>query len=126
MDFTADVLQAMPAGLRENVSVVQHSTGWNAKNTSIANLVYVRNAANYITIENGNTPNNGTADLNNQSDSFVTKALNSQWGALWAQAFDYLNPDTKLDFSDTDELLHILYVSVTKISTLDDFAAEYF
>ena len=126
MDFTADVLRAMPAELRKNVFVIQHSTGWNVNNTSVANRAYVRNAANYKTIGDGNTPNNGTADFNNKSDSFVTKALNSQWGALWTRAFNYLNPDSKLDFSDTVELLHILSVPVSQVSTVNDFAREYF
>jgi len=63
----------------------------------------VRDVTNYIRIDDGNQPNNDTADLETRSGEgdFVDAALDSEWSDEWEAAFDYLNPGDKLDFSDT-------------------------
>lgn len=125
-DFTADVLRAMPSSQRSSVAVVQHSQGWNQDNTRADNLQYVIDQANYFLIDNGNLGNNATADLNRQSQFFVNSALASQWGELWQAAFSYLSPDSKLDFSDTVELLWLLDIPLSQVADPDDFANTFF
>ncbi|MDB3936453.1 hypothetical protein N9383_07055 [Granulosicoccus sp.] len=59
-----------------------------------------------------------------QSRSFVNAALQSTFASAWTAAFDYLDPiNTKLDFSDTVELLFIIGDDDTE--TVDDFADRY-
>ena len=71
--------------------------------------------------------NNATADLNIKSDSFVNRARSSsRYGSAWNAAFAYLNPNTKLDFSDTVELLHILGVPKSRVANVNEFGNEYF
>ena len=126
-DFTADVLRRIgtiyPSVDRMRIHVVQHSTGFNQGNTSNAGLDVVRDTSDYITIDDGNRGGNGTADLNNRSSSFVATALQSSLAGAWEAAFDYLSPDSKLDFSDTVELLFI--INDTRTRTVDDFADTY-
>lgn len=125
MDFTADVLRAMPADQRNSVTVVQHSHGWNEDNTRPDNVRYVDSQTNYVRIDNGNLGGNDTADLNRKSASFVQVALASQWGDLWQAAFAYLSPDSKLDFSDTVEFLWLLDIPLNVVANPDDFAEQY-
>lgn len=128
-DFTAKVLRRIsvvfPSVNRSRIHVVQHSSGenFNERQTSDTNIALVKQVANYIEIDNGNVPNNGTADLNTPSSSFVSIALQSRYAAEWKAAFDYLNPDTKLDFSDTVELLYI--VDDTETRGVNEFADRY-
>lgn len=126
-DFTARVLRRIgerfPSVDRKRVHVVQHSAGFNRGNTSEANLALVRNVADYIEIPNGNVGGNGSADLNMQSSSFVAKARASRFATEWNAAFDYLDPNRRLDFSDTVELLFMIEDNATK--TVDDFAERY-
>ena len=125
-DFTADVLRAMPAAYRKQVTVVQHSHGWNENNTRPSNVSYVETSANYIRIPNGNLSNNGSADLNMNSSAFISRALNSRWGNLWEPAFTYLDPNQRLDFSDTVELLWLSQISVAQVGNPDEFADYFF
>ena len=93
---------------------MQHSD-WNENNTDNDNLNFVRDVTNYIRIDDGNQSNNGTADLETRGnpDDFIDAAFSSLWAVQWQAAFDYLDPDAKLDFSDTVEVLYIclLYTS---------------
>ncbi len=126
-DFTADVLRAMPSSQRSSVTVVQHSMGFNQDNTSRENLQFVIDQANYFLIDNGNLSNNATADLHQPSQLFIDLALSSQWGDLWQAAFDYLDPvNSKLDFSDTVELLWLLDIPLSQIADPADFANMFF
>lgn len=128
-DFTANVLRrirsAYPSVSTNRVHVVQHSSGgnFNEANTSRAGIALVKQAADYITIPNGNNPNNGSADFNQRSNAFVSIARQSRFASEWNAAFDYLNPNSRLDFSDTVELLYI--INDTQTLTVDDFANRY-
>ena len=127
-DFTSDVIRSIrrsnPAiNTRNRIHVVQHSD-WNERMTDQGDLSYTRANADYIRIEDGNFAN-ATADLNTRSASFVAMARAGQHGSAWNAAFEYLNPNTKLDFSDTVELLHILGIGRNRIATVDQFAAEF-
>ena len=128
-DFTAGVLRRIgdvyPSIDRKRIRVVQHSAGgqFNERNTSTANINLVKQVADYIPIADGNFANNGTADFSQKSSFFVGIARQSRYSSEWEAAFDYLNPDVKLDFSDTVEILHIIGDSQTM--TVDDFANRY-
>ena len=127
-DFTSDVIRSIrrsnPAiNTRNRIHVVQHSD-WNERMTDQGDLSYTRANADYIRIEDGNFAN-ATADLNTRSASFVAMARAGQHGSAWNAAFEYLNPNTKLDFSDTVELLHILGIGRNRIATVDQFAAVF-
>lgn len=128
-DFTADVLRRIgelyPSVNRKNVKVVQHSSGggFNERYTTVAGMNIVKQTAEYITVPDGNNTNNGSADLNQKSSSFVEIARQSRYAIEWEVAFDYLNPVSKLDFSDTVELLYI--VNDNETQTVDDFAQRY-
>ena len=127
-DFTADVLRLLAnnnpsINTRQRVNVIQHSV-WNEAQSTQSDLNYSRDNTNYVKIADGNGDNQ-TADLNQKSASFVNIATNSQYGSAWQAAFNYLNPNNKLDFSDTVELLHILGVGKNVVATVDDFAAVY-
>lgn len=125
-DFTAEVLRELPVSQRSSVTVVQHSD-WNENNTDNDNLNFVRDVTNYIRIDDGNQSNNGTADLETRGnpDDFIDAAFSSLWAVQWQAAFDYLDPDAKLDFSDTVEVLYILDVPLSRVSDWVDFADEF-
>ena len=127
-DFTSDVVRRIKIsnpGINTNtrIHVVQHST-WNELMSDQGDLNYSRANTDYIKIDDGNGAN-ATADLNQKSPGFVALARASQHGAAWNSAFQYLNPNNKLDFSDTVELLHILGVGRNTVATVDDFGAVY-
>jgi len=124
-DFTADVLRLLASrypGLdRRRIHVVQHST-WNERNTESRDLRFVRSVTDYIRLEDGNHTN-ATANLNQRSSSFVSRARSSRYNNAWNAAFVYLNPNVRLDFSDTVELLYIIGDGATR--NPDDFAGRY-
>jgi len=136
-DFTADVVRRIEANYSginlKNIHVIQHSAGATAYNeafTNPNNLSYLRNKTSYQTIPTGNAGNNGSADLNEQSQFFVVTARASRFSVEWNAGFNYLKPDCairtencKLDFSDTVELLYIVDDRQTK--TVNDFANNY-
>ena len=128
-DFTAMVLErlgdAFPELDRGQVHVVQHSIGFNQGQTDDDNLDLIMDVADYITIDDGNSGGNDTADLAMQSNSFVTIALQSRFASAWTAAFDYFDPNGRrgVDFSDTVELLFI--IEDTDTDDVDDFADRY-
>jgi len=127
-DFTSDVvrqIQTRNPGIntRTRIHVIQHSV-FNEVNSNQADLNYSRANTDYIKIADGNNVN-ATADLNQSSAAFVQAARASAFGDAWDAAFNYLNPNIKLDFSDTVELLHILEIGRDRIATVDDFGAEF-
>ncbi len=136
-DFTADVVRRIEANYSginlKNIHVIQHSAGATAYNeafTNPNNLSYLKNKTSYQAIPTGNAGNNGSADLNEQSQYFVVTARASRFSVEWNAGFNYLKPDCairtencKLDFSDTVELLYIVNDQQTK--TVNDFANTY-
>lgn len=132
-DFTAAVLRVIQRdypeyNTRRRVHVIQHSK-WNEDHALRGDLNFVRANAEYIRIEDGNDPNS-TADLRQDGGSattqnFVSTARGSRYGNVWNYAFNYLNPNEKLDFSDTVEVLYILNIGLGDISDVTDFG-EYF
>jgi hypothetical protein len=127
-DFTADLLRqlhrARPAvDTTQRVHLVQHSD-WNEVHADQSDLDFVRANSHYILIDDGNF-SNATADLNQKSASFVSAVLSSQYANAWQAAFNYLDPNDKLDFSDTVELLHIVGIGTDQVKTPDEFAARF-
>ncbi len=128
-DFTAKVLRRIgseyPSVNRKRIRVVQHSSGrgFNERFTSAPSIALVKQVADYITIPDGNNTNNGSADFNQKSSSFVAIARQSRFAREWNAAFDYLNPNSKLDFSDTVEIMYI--INDTRTLTVNDFANRY-
>ena len=124
-DFTARVLRTLardyPGLDPKRVRVVQHSN-WNEDNTDAASLRHVQQVTGYTRLADGNLAN-ATADLNQLSGTFVAAARSSRFSRAWNAAFDYLNPNQRLDFSDTVELLHIVGDSTTR--NPEDFAERY-
>lgn len=106
---------------RTRIHVVQHSR-FNESNSNQSDLRFSQANTDYILIDDGNNDNR-TADLNMRSDRFVQLARNSQFGSAWNAAFSYLDPNFKLDFSDTVLLLHILGIGRDQIATVEDFGA---
>ncbi len=129
-DFTAAVVRMLQSqypeyNTRNRVHVVQHSV-WNEDHALREDLNFVRANTDYIRIEDGNDPN-ATADLRQESGSaFVNSALASSYRSVWQSAFNYLDPNDKLDFSDTVELLYILNIGTSEIANPDDFARYFF
>ncbi len=127
-DLTASIVrqiqQALPGvDTNSRIHVVQHSD-WNEVHADQSDLGYVRSNTDYMRIEDGNFAN-ATADLNQQSQTFVDAVLASQYATAWRAAFTYLSPGSKLDFSDAVELLHIVGVGPDQVRTPDDFAARF-
>ena len=128
-DFTARVLRRIqnqfPSVDLKNVHVVQHSTGnsFNEARTARDNIALVKRVADYVAIPNGNGGGNGSAGLRNNSSFFVETARRSEFSGEWDAAFNYLDPNERLDFSDTVELLYM--VEDTDTQTVDDFARRY-
>ncbi len=127
-DITADVVRELSQRMsdldtKQRIHLVQHSN-WNEDHTTDADLAYVRENTDYIKLADGNH-NNDTANLNQKDGQFVTAARASQWGTAWDAAFGYLNPDNRLDFSDTVELLHIVGIDKDEVATPADFADRF-
>lgn len=127
-DFTEEVLQQLigrgitTTTLRDKVHVYQHSIFSNEGNTDDQNLIFVKENTDYITLENGNQPNQ-TADLNTGEavdDAFRAWAENSVNAAGWEFSMQYF--EEKLDFSDTVELLYILNIGTDQLADTADFA----
>lgn len=126
-DFTAEVLaevQRHRPGLDTTaaVHVVQHNRQ-NESGTRTENLRFVKASTSYVRIDDGNSAN-GTADLHRPSSRFEAAARAGRHAEAWAVAFDYL-PATRLDFSDTVEVLHILGVTTDVVADPDDFADRF-
>lgn len=128
-DFTAKVLRNIanqfPSLNLKKVHVIQHSSGnaFNEAQTSRSNIELIKRVADYRAIPNGNGGGNGSAGLRNNSSFFVATARQSRFSSEWNAAFSYLNPNERLDFSDTVELLYM--INDTSTQTVDDFARTY-
>lgn len=140
-DFTADVIRVMKPANRKNVTVFQHSLGYNEGNTEARNITYLKNNANYVNIPNGNIGGNGSADLASQfgntpiqsNRDFAHMVRNSKYANLWDQVFELLDLECggefiqryacRLDFSDAVEQLFI--VGDSTIDDFNDFADKY-
>ena len=127
-DLTAAVVRSInnsnpSINARNRIHVVQHSR-FNESNANQSDLRFTQSNTDYILIADGND-DNATADLNMRSDRFVQLARNSQFSSAWNAAFSYLDPNFKLDFSDTVLLLHILGIGRDQIATVDDFGAVF-
>jgi hypothetical protein len=108
-DLTADAVRALKQKLPEvdlskRIHVVQHSS-WNEGSTTKQDLAYVKKATDYIRIRDANR----FLNVRGGHDAFEKAALaHPVFGASWKAAFAYYDPDHRLDFSDTGELMHIL------------------
>jgi len=126
-DFTARVLESLdsqfPSLDLKKVHVIQHSAGNAFNEDNTVRIGIVKRLSDYRAIPNGNRGGNGSANLNQTSSFFVGVARQSEFASEWNAAFNYLNPNDRLDFSDTVELLYLINDDTTK--TVDDFARRY-
>jgi hypothetical protein len=123
-DLTADVIRKIKEenpdiDTRQKIHVVQHSD-WNEDQTTDEDLAYVKEESDYIRISDAN------AYLNDRDGNTAFARLASAhevYGSMWTAAFEYLDPEERVDFSDTGELHAIL--DMEKID-VDAFAERYF
>jgi len=122
-DITADVVKRIRRRLPDldtnnRIHVVQHSN-WNEKQTTDAALAYTKKHTDYIRIKDANR----FLNVKGGNDAFETAARQHPvFGPVWEAAFTYYNPEHRLDFSDTGELMHIL--DLGKIG-IDDFRKRF-
>jgi len=108
-DITAAVVRRIRAAMpgvetATRIHVVQHSV-WNERHTTQEALDYTRTQTHYIKIRDANAYLN----IKGGDAAFEKAALaHPVFGPAWKAAFAYYDPKTRLDFSDTGELLHIL------------------
>jgi len=108
-DITAAVVERIKKTLpsvdsTKRIHVVQHGR-WNEQQTTETALAYTKKHTHYVKIPNANSFLNKPGG----DDTFVRSARShATFGAAWEAAFDYYDPKTRLDFSDTGELMHIL------------------
>ena len=108
-DVTASVVRRMKNQLpnldtTKRIHVVQHSK-WNEDQTTDAALAYTRKHTHYIKIRDANAYLN----IEGGDETFVKVASEHPvFGTIWKAAFEYYNPRSRLDFSDTGELMYIL------------------
>ncbi|MEM6274406.1 MAG: hypothetical protein AAF735_04115 [Myxococcota bacterium] len=123
-DFSAELVRRMRnriPGLdtRDRITIVQHSAR-NEELSTQSDLEYCRNNTNYIKIPDANA----TLQVWGGDPVFESGALgHPTYGRVWRRAFDYLDPNLKIDFSDSAELFHFLEKDFTSIR---DFADAYF
>jgi len=126
-DFTASVLQSLdsryPSLNLKKIHVIQHAAGSGFNEVWSARIGVVKRLADYRAIPNGNIGGNGSANFNQKSNFFVGVARQSKYSSEWNAAFSYLDPNRRLDFSDTVELLYLINDTSTK--NVDDFARKY-
>ncbi len=108
-DLTADVVRKLKVvmpdlDVAKRIHVVQHSN-WNEQQTTDDDLAFTRKNTHYIRIRDANRYLN-----KRRGDAkFVRSATaHAVFGTSWRAAFNYYDPDERLDFSDTGELLHML------------------
>lgn len=108
-DLTADVVRHLKIDLpsidsRTRIKVIQHSN-WNENKTTDADLAYVKQETDYTKIPDANSYLNQPGG----DPAFEQAALaHPVFGPGWQSAFTYYDPDIRLDFSDTGELMYIL------------------
>ena len=96
--------QLEAAETKKQIHLVQHSR-WNEEKTTKQALKFVKQNTDYIKISDANRYLN----LKSGDAGFAHAARNhSVFGGVWQAAFDYYDPNVRLDFSDAGELLHIL------------------
>lgn len=124
-DFTADVVARIQAeypefNTRTRIHVVQHS-GWNENKTTASDLSYVKGNTHYIRISDANS----YLVRSGGDDGFEAAALaHPQFGPSWEAAFDYYSPNARLDFSDTGELMYIVFGPGGEFG-IDEFLQRY-
>jgi hypothetical protein len=141
-DFSAAVVRAVQEGHRDldtkrHIHIVQHAD-WNEEVTAPENLTFVKEAAMYHRIPDGNAPGNGTPGF--RSDDVIdwrAYVENPRLVNLWELAIDiantyngadgrYLNTSIQkggLDFSDVSETTWIF--GFTELIDARDFFAEF-
>ncbi len=108
-DLTADAVRAIKKrwpdlDTTRRIHTVQHSN-WNERQTTDADLAYVKEQTDYLRIKDANRYLNKKGG----DDAFEAAAIaHPTFGPSWKAAFAYYDPDHRLDFSDTGELMHIL------------------
>jgi len=107
----------------KKIHVIQHAAGSGFNEVWSARIGVVKRLADYRAIPNGNIGGNGSANFNQKSNFFVGVARQSKYSSEWNAAFSYLDPNRRLDFSDTVELLYLINDTSTK--NVDDFARKY-
>jgi hypothetical protein len=86
------------------IHVVQHSD-WNENQTTASDLAYTHEHTHYVRIRDANAYLN----VKGGDESFVRAATeHPTFGRVWQAAFEYYDPEVRLDFSDTGELMYIL------------------
>ena len=108
-DVTADVVRKLKVAMPDldttrRIHVVQHAN-WNEQATTDEDLAYTKRNTHYIRIRDANRYLNKLRG----DAKFVSSATSHPlFGTSWKAAFAYYDPNRRLDFSDTGELLHIL------------------
>lgn len=108
-DISADAVRAIKKAkpginTRQRIHLVQHSN-WNENKTTDEDLAYVKKETNYIRIKDANRYLNRKGG----DKAFQKMALaHPVSGQAWKAAFNYYNPEHRLDFSDSGELMRIL------------------
>jgi hypothetical protein len=141
-NFTAGLLKAIQSDLpklniSKRIHVVQHSD-WNEEVTSINDLKFVKENANYYKIPDGNAVGNGTPGFRDPNYTFwKDKITNPKLIEIWQLAMDLSNKyngkegryNNKaisaggLDFSDFSEVCWILLVK--NIEDTEQFFNKY-
>lgn len=127
-DITAAVVRKIASDLRsarekswqpkKRIHVIQHSK-WNEDQTTDADLEYVKQATHYVKIKDANQYLN----VKGGEKEFESLAkTHSKFGDSWKAAFEYYAPSSRLDFSDTGELMFILGLGEIGIK---EFAKKY-
>ncbi len=127
-NVTADVVRQLVKTMPDlepakRIHVVQASA-WSANRTTPAELDFIKSNTDYRTVEDGNTGDNASADLNQRSKTFEAAALSGWHPQSWEAAFAQLAPTERVDFSDTVSLLHVLGVDKETVGSVDDFAEQ--
>ena len=109
-----------------NIYIVQHSRGFNTKNTSPGVYEGLESlGVGHFYIADGNKIDNGTADLSynsaQETNTFRSIAAQSKYANDWQKAWGFYDLG-RVDFSDTVEVLHILGVGLDKVNNIVDFA----
>ena len=108
-DLTAAVVKLIQKQMpkidtTKRIHTVQHSD-WNESQTADDALAYTKKNTHYIRI----TDANRYLNVRGGNDAFVKAATeNPTFSDIWKAAFVYYNPEERIDFSDTGELMKIL------------------
>jgi len=141
-DFSAALVreiqnQLPDTDLKESVHIVQHAD-WNEEVTNPADLAFVKDAASYHRIPDGNTTGNGTPGFRTDENIDWRKSITDQHlMEIWEKAINianryngaegrYLNESIQkggLDFSDTSETTWIF--GFNDLIDANDFFKEF-